>query len=660
MAGATDCGKHGAPAVTPARDDGPRYTMDDRRQRLRRSIVLGAVGFGLIGGISEVAILAVRLRWLKESLLLSQQFVWMVPAVSVAFCVGLGVILRCAAVMFTSALSPRIALFALAVLGVLGPLLALPSLHYAVAGGLAAVLGGLIAWFMARQLDRSLALAPRVILVALALVACAGMGVNGRRVLAERRALAQLPAAAPHAPNVVLIVLDTVRAASLSLYGYAHRTTPELERLAATSVVFDTALSASPWTLPSHATMFTGHWPHEVSTGWKESLDGRYPTLAEILRAHGYVTAGFVGNLIYGSTFHGLNRGFVTYHDFPVSIGQALLSSSLGVALATNDRLRYWLNYHRVLNRKTAAEVNADFLAWLSSRRDGRPFFAFLNYMDAHEPYLPPRSYVDRFGPARRRVKFWHTGIDAFRPNKWEMSPQEVQAEFAEYEGAIAYIDDQLGKLVGALEKRSLLDDTVVIIVSDHGEQLGEHGLFAHGNSLYRQLLHVPLLISFRRHVPAGRVVHAPVTLRDLPATILDLAGLADPPALPGTSLARYWRDPDGGAAAPDALLLAEASQRVFGVHPWYPLSKGDMQSLIGGGYHYIKNGDGSEELYDFQNDAAEERNLADTDVGRRIIAQRRESLTAMLAASPQPAAESRRPRDVDAGTRDRMRALGY
>lgn len=639
------------------------------RGRGWRSLMLAAVAFGLAGGVLEVAVLAARLRWLNEGLLLSRQFVWMVPAVSVGYCVGLGVLLSCARAMFTIP-SRRAGIALLAFLAFLGPLLALPQyfdavprLQLVLTVVLAAGLATLSARFIAPRIENGLRRLPRLIIALAALIACLAFSVNARRTFEERDMLAHLPPAAADAPNVLLIVLDTVRVQSLSLYGHSRETTPELERMAPASVVFNVALSASPWTLPSHATMFTGRWPHELSVYWGEPLDGTHATLAETLRAHGYATAAFVANLIYGSSFHGLDRGFIHYEDYPLSLGQAILSSSIGIRIATNAPLRYWLNDHRVLNRKTAREINDDFLAWLS-RRPPRPFFAFLNYMDAHEPYLPPVPFDGRFGSTRERTRFKHSGVDAFRLDKSAMSQEENGLEVAAYEGAIAYLDHQLGELIKELQGRSLLDNTLVIITSDHGEQLGEHRLFGHGNSLYRQLLQVPLLIRCRNRAPAGTIVREPVSLRDVPATVMELIGLGDRAVFPGSSLTRYWMQAPQPPGSSDESQLSDAGRRRPPKNPGEPLGNGEMHSLVGSGYHYIENVDGRAELYDLVNDPGEERDLSGSDEAARIIERFRSSLATVLTASPRfdagGVADNRKGQEIDTRTDDQMRRLGY
>jgi len=408
-------------------------------------VFLLSVWCGLLGSVIEVGILAIRKYYFHEILFLSPHFVWMIPVTYCFLFAISGLILFPLTHTWPTIISRRISVFVIAVLGFLGPLFAVPRLHKYAVLLVAVGLGVQTARFITARGDGFQRVVERTTWWMVAVVVGLAFGVSGMQMLAEGSAQAKLGGVSADAPNVVLLSLDTVRAKSLSVYGYSRATTPHLKRVAKSGVIFERAISTSPWTLPAHGSMFTGRWPHELSSDWKKPLDDSYPTLAEVLRSQGYMTAGFVANLIYCSSIHGLNRGFVHYDDFPVSLGQIMLSSSLGKMIATNDKLRFMFDYHRVLNRKTAEELTHDFLGWLS-KNDHRPFFAFLNYFDAHEPYLPPEGFATQFGPRRKRVKFWHSGIDAFRPAKWEMAPQEVQAELDAYEGSIAYIDHYIAE----------------------------------------------------------------------------------------------------------------------------------------------------------------------------------------------------------------------
>jgi arylsulfatase A-like enzyme len=357
--------------------------------------------------------------------------------------------------------------------------------------------------------------------------------------------------------------------------------------------------------------MFTGRWPDELSADWEKPLDARYPTLAEVLRDKGYLTAGFAANIFFCTTELGLARGFLHFEDYPVSPSQMIVSSSIGRELISfslnrdsSFRVRQWIGYNQIPGRKNAAQVNDGFLGWLSQQDGKRPFFAFLNYLDAHQPFLPPSPFDSEFlgRLPRGDVRHWWG-------RNW--SPQEIQAEAASYDGAIAYIDQQLDLLFGELKRRGELDRTVVIVTSDHGEHLGEHGFMRHGNTLYSEVLQVPLLIRFPPAIPAGVRVPEPVSLRDLPATVLGLLDVTCEGCLPGRTLSALWMNPGGTAGgAPTSPIFSEV-RRGIRIPERYPNAKADLKSLIAGQLHYIVRSDGIEELYDLSVDPHEADNLA-------------------------------------------------
>jgi arylsulfatase A-like enzyme len=448
------------------------------------------------------------------------------------------------------------------------------------------------------------------------------LGVSGWEKIVENLAMVNLSPAPSQAPNVLFIVLDTVRAQNLSLYGYKRPTSPQLERFAQQSVLFTHAISTASWTLPSHASMFTGRYPHELSVNYHSGLDATYPTLAGILSKQGYETAGFVSNIYYCSHESGLNRGFIHYEDFKLSAGQILVSSSLGRTLASNEQIRQAVRYYEEFGRKPAPEMTSDFLGWLARRDKQRPFFAFINYYDAHEPYFPPSPYDTMFGPKQPRQNPRHKV-------GWKWSPEQIQAEMNAYDGAITYLDHQLGLLFDRLRESGTLDNTLVILASDHGEEFLEHGVIDHGYSLYWPSIHVLLTISHPSRLPSGVKVSQPVSLHDLPNTVLDLIGLGKESVFPGASLARHWEKVSGASSSPE-LVLSEISFTP-GYPKWYPVTRGDMKSLVLEQYHYIKDGDGREELYDFENDPFEKTNLSATGAGQSVLQKFRTSLDKLL-----------------------------
>lgn len=446
----------------------------------------------------------------------------------------------------------------------------------------------------------------RYSLPAMALVAVIGaLGLTGWDRFNERRAIGALPSAAQGSPNILLVILDTVRAASLSLHGYSRRTTPSLEEFAKRGVTFDAAISASPWTLPSHATIFTGRWPHELKADWRVQLNTEYPTLAEVLAENGYATAGFVANRFNAGRQSGLARGFHHYDDVRYSPGKIVFSSALGRFLLDRTPLPKWFGYHDQVGRKRARDVNAEVLKWLAERNGKRPFFAFLNYYDAHDPYIAPPPFNTLFD---KQLVPLHPGmkVDSL------LTRADIVSETAAYDESVAALDHQLGLLLAELERQGELRNTIVVISSDHGEELGEHGFLRHGKTLYIQGLHVPLVISFDRRVPSGARVSTPVTLRDLPATIIDLARVSNQsataaPALSGRSLARFWTP--SGQSSIDTL-ISEVRSRPNRPRR-EPTSKGDMASIVDSTQHLILSADGAAEMYRIDVDPLEQHNLA-------------------------------------------------
>jgi arylsulfatase A-like enzyme len=586
--------------------------------------LLLAVWFGLIDGLLEVGLRLSKLFFLGDLMWLSNNLLWMVPLATTILFVAVGLVMCIAGGFSPGLASIRILAMIYAFLAALGLLLAVPPLHGAVKVLLAAGFAVQLSRLISRNGHRFYLFVQHTVIWLICIVVIMGAALQGRKVFGERRAVSRLGPAPTGAPNVLLITLDTVRAESLSLYGHERPTSPHLERLAQAGVRFELAISTAPWTLPSHASMMTGRLPHELSAGWSTPLDERYATLAELLGRRGYATAGFVANLDYCSSTSGLDRGFQHYQDYPISLGQVLNSSELTERIVNNSGLRRYINYHEQLNRKPASELNREFLRWLSGN-EKRPFFAFLNYYDAHEPFLPPEPFASMFGGDEERRN------PAFTPESNVWPEEQVRIERNAYEGAIAYLDHQIGLLFDELGRRGTLDNTLVIITSDHGEEFSEHGVMGHGYDLFLPTIHVPLLISFPRRIPTNLSVPDAVSLRDIPATIADLLGI-EGANFPGISLARHW---DRSRKPVDSSINRILSELTFapGLPDWYPVSKGDMKSIVAGHYHYIKNGDGREELYDFVADAAESNDVAESAEGGVFLNELRESLAA--AQSP-------------------------
>lgn len=440
------------------------------------------------------------------------------------------------------------------------------------------------------------------------------------------------------APNILLVVLDTVRADSLSLYGYSRPTSPNLVAWSRRGVRFDQARATTPYTLGTHASLFTGHWMSGTSARVDAPLDGRWPTLAEHLRDRGYATAGFVGNIFYGSAHYGLDRGFSHYHDIPgnitrrVTLRELVRASHLGESLLLHYERKWRILAPMQRQRLDGAELNREALAWLDQTRPpDRPFFLFLNEFDAHSPYSLPAAAPQRFSqvpPDRLDAELKQLARleerQALNPTpalaaELAAFRQKVNAHLQDaYDDGIAWADRQLDALLRGLDARGLLANTLVVITSDHGEMLGEHDLIGHGNSLHRPVVHVPLILIGAKgmEVPAGRGIDRPVSVRDVPATILHLAHDPDADRFPGRSLRRYWAA-DPVDPTDESPVLSEM-EHLFWLKrsPSMPAASGPLFLLTSGRWSYHRQDHESrglqEHLFDLQADPAEELDLVD------------------------------------------------
>jgi arylsulfatase A-like enzyme len=615
------------------------------------TVLLLAVGIGLAAGFLDLGLMVVKKRAIdRDFYRLGGDFWWIIPLGVAALLLLPGVSLALAARRRRRGIRLELATGLLGFVGFLDLGARLPLDFWASAllsGGLAVQSARLVRGRRQAYLRLVRRATPLLIgaLLVVALVA------RGGSAWSDARAARGLPPPPPAAANVLIIVWDTVRAGSLRLHGYGRPTTPHLERLAARGVRFDEAFATSSWTLPSHAGLFTGRWPHELSAGWRTPLDGAYPTLAGYLRSLGYDTAGFVANLDYCGRETGLARGFAHYEDYPIGAWEVftryvglgrridLFSLAFVVDKLAGGRGR---GPSPVLpiskeHAKRGAEVDQAFLDWLSWQRPrGRPFFAFLNYVDAHSPYEVPDPSAEGYG---HRPSSWR---DLSVLQRWltldktRLPYRDVQMAIDVYDECITYLVRRLGALLDELGRRGVLDDTLVLVTSDHGEHLGDHVLFFHGCSLYRQLVEVPLVIVGPKAVPAGRVVAEPVSLRDVPATVVDLLGLDRGSPFPGRSLARCWGPGDARDRLAAEPLLMEAGMPPLLVNQGRePAAKGPMQAVVAGGMHYIHSGDGLEELFSLKSDPDERMNLAGLPEARGALQGFRRTLGSMLRAAP-------------------------
>jgi arylsulfatase A-like enzyme len=436
----------------------------------------------------------------------------------------------------------------------------------------------------------------RNLLPAVLAVAVIGGVIPGWFVLRERLAVNRLPAAASDAPNVLIIVVDALRGDRLSSAGYYRKTTPNFDAFGREGVQFDHAFSTAPWTMPSFATFLTGRYTHEHLMDYPvPRFNHGFPYLPQVLARYGYRSAFFSANVGPGTQEY-LDAGFQHYDTYTVE--------STLVRMSLLRKFVWQVEEHAGIHlprSKRAPRITKPFLEWVD-RNPGGPFFALLDYIDVHDHFrwewgtLPP--FDTRFGDARPR---WARGGPNYTKDLVDLF----------YDSAVAYTDDQVGQLLDELRKRGLDKNTLVIIASDHGEGLLQHGHLAHAGSLYFDQLHVPLLIRFPGKVPAGERVSRPVSLAALPATVMHMLEL--PAAFPGRPLplseAAAANDP-----ARDEPLLAEFN--TLQAARW-------KKSLLDSRWHYIYEfTTGAEELYDWRADPGETLNLLQGEEGRRDAAE--------------------------------------
>jgi arylsulfatase A-like enzyme len=636
------------------------------KQTIRRlgalDVLVLAAWCGLAAGWLEVAT-----RVLLKSALVTDRmynttrhFIWVVPLSNLVLFVSAGLLLAAATKLWprpAAWISPRIICAAALVPALM---VAIPRVYpwawLLLAAGLAMRIAPRLErtlWRWRRWAVLSLPALSGLVLVV------AGFVFGGDRLKLMREARRSLPNAA--CPNVLLIVLDTVRADRLSLYGYPRATTPVLKKLSESGIRFDEARATAPWTLPSHASMFTGYLPHELDVRWRTAFGAGAPTLAEYLGSRGYATAGFVANTQYCSYDAGLDRGFTQFEDYPIDLKhlRPLRSatlfdraweglSRLGMLL---DRGRYNPLLHWILapDRKDAGAINHEFTNWLSHRQDARrPFFAFLNYYDTHAPYLPPEGTRFRFGPGPRSVTDFMVLVERWKEiDKIRLGQYFVDLIEDSYENCLAYLDWRLGELFDELKRRDLLEKTLVIITADHGEELGDHALFEHGESLYRAEIQVPLLVLLPSGKHSGTVVRDTVSLRDLPATIVDLAGVADGARFPGRSLARLWNDERGTAAGRDAEGAFSELREPNPTNPSRgrsPAVSGPLVSVALDDYVYIRNErNGEELLFHEREDPLEFFNRAKDEMAQPILKRLRQRLDEIKAGPARSAPQAAR-----------------
>ncbi len=384
--------------------------------------------------------------------------------------------------------------------------------------------------------------------------------IEGGSRLRERFAINQLPPASPSSPNVLLIVADTLRSDHLASYGYSRQTTPAIDALAAEGVLFENSFSTSSYTLPSHASLLTGRYPRDHHVEWDTSHrppKRAVPNLPQELQSIGYRTGAFSANTFFFTREHGFGRGFLHFEDFFHSLSDMAWRTAYGGIVTRYVRPRIGLE--DLPGRKYAVDVTAEAERWI--RRDTeRPIFVIANYIDCHDPYLPPQPFRSKFSTIKNPGGLINSKLHIPK----SLTDEQLQSEIDAYDGAIAYIDSQVSRLVSAVQKMTPDRELLVIFTSDHGEEFGEHGGFLHQRHLYRELIQVPLIVWEPGHVPRGKRLSQPVSNASIPATVMGLLE-RDSDLFPVPSLEPLWEGIAHGLSAPDGRTEAHALGQATG-----------------------------------------------------------------------------------------------
>ncbi|PMP78993.1 MAG: sulfatase [Roseiflexus castenholzii] len=506
-------------------------------------------------------------------------------------------------------------------------------------------------------------------------------------------------------PDIVLLVLDTQRIDRLSCYGYSRPTSPHLDDLAADATLFRRVFATSQWTIPSHASMFTGLYAAEHMTNQSSAaLPAGIPTLAERLRDGGYMTAAFCNNPLVGVVNNGLRRGFESFLNY-----SGLMTSrpnQAGAHPGIISRYRQWFKgrlaetLNRIQDAFARSETMLEFAftplmvplwqtalsfkgntpkslndaARLLIERRGvarnQPIFAFINVMGVHTPYHPDRRMLERFAPevihnreAAHYVRRFNSDVFGWLAPFSGVDERYHHVLSDVYDAEVATQDAHIGAFLRRLRESGVLDRTLLLVCADHGDHLGEKGLIGHTVSAYNELVHVPLMVrdpfgDFQR----SAVVDHTVSLRRVFHTLLSAAGLASSIERDRSLAQTPTADPEGGAV----FVEAEPLQNVLGImlrrQPDLARARRVDQprrAVISGSHKLIQTGNDHVELYDLDADPRETVDLA------AILPERVEELQERLSAFVRRISASapsiRRAEGVDdPAVQRRLKELGY
>jgi len=449
------------------------------------------------------------------------------------------------------------------------------------------------------------------------------------------------------APSVLVVLIDTLRADHLGCYGYDRPTSPNLDRFAADGTIFLAARSQSTWTKPATASLFTGRYPSQHQAYLERSrLPESEVLLPEVLSKAGYRTAVFSGNP-WVTPEYGFDQGVEHFHSvYDERFARVTLyMRTLKRLSKLIDRKRRLYNFVKSLVQHPPSTTARDLVLadelfrWLD-QIDGQPFYAHLHLMSPHHPYDPPKPF-DRFvpDPSHEPVTVYPRKSYFFFDEGAPLDAAALADMVARYDGDVAFVDDVVGRILAGLDARGLADRTLVVVTSDHGEEFYDHRNWGHGQSVYEELTHVPLILRHPKAFPAGKRVERPVMTVDLMPTVLDFVGIEALPGLAGRSL---LGEPEG--ASEEAY-----TELVYRYGAARALVDGTRKVL-----RMTRDDDARVEGYDLGSDPTERQPLPSADPG---LVERMDAVTAWAEAHQSaPTADV----EIDDDMAKRLKQLGY
>lgn len=468
-------------------------------------------------------------------------------------------------------------------------------------------------------------------------------------------------------PNIIFLVLDTLRAERMSLYGYEKDTTPVLGELSTESTVFDWGIATAPWTIPSHASMFTGQYPtvHQTTQSYAK-LPESLPTVAELLRDNGYATVGFCNNPLVGVLDNDLERGFNEFFNYSATIpdmprigketttrqlqrkateflksmttpierefGRSPLALRLAMLPLLTPLWTRMFNF-KGNTRRSLHDITA-YLRHHHNTEPDTPLFMFINMMETHLPYYPPRRIVDRWVPYLKQDREARNFLSRFNTESYRwvapmidpFSEKEQVVLRDVYDAEIAYQDRQLNRMFRFLRRSGEIDNTMIVVVSDHGESHGDHDFMGHAFVLYNELVHVPLMIHYPEMFPRGARIDHEVSTRRLYHTMLEAAGIQHESYGHTVEELSLTQSLNGKAGEPDDEIVVSEGFPPLNFVNVMEMNNPDAieefrvrmmrRAIYDGGHKLMTVSERPDEFFDVHKDYAEETNLLDNPFG--------------------------------------------